>query len=248
MIVSVLFLDFRSTINMLDRLVHTMLSLPGEFWGAFLGAFFAFCFFLISSLFKAIFDRKRSYHNSLIQVQLEVASTIESILWNLEELSRFKESVSVSLSQKKVIPYIFQPRYVSISIDVVRGIGSNELLNQAISFFTQIETANMSLKSAKESSVFIRDLYFHEKSFDESYMLSLSKNLSYQIDSFNKGKEMAGKLLAQTRCELAFQKFWPFMNSISLSKVSEQDRIKVYERELKEVETELTKMSKEPVE
>ena len=149
MFIRMAFLFFEWSKNLLGQLIGSVGSYPGEFWGAFLASFFAFCFFITSSFFSALFDRKRRHFNSLIQIQIEVTVTIESILWNLDELEGFKLAVEQSLKDKVISPYIFQPRYITISMDIVRGIGVNELLNQAISFFTQAETANMSLKSAK---------------------------------------------------------------------------------------------------
>jgi len=209
--------------------------LGNDLFGAILGAYFAFTFFVIGKGLELFFEKKRNNFISIVQIQHLCASILHALAWNIKEIKNLRSSLTtdgIDESKPLNIPYyIMQPRIIEIDKSILLNLKHLNFLQDAFNMILVIEDTNAIMKSTRE----------HNEKFEKNYMGKIVTRsilnervdlLTEQLKSFDNAVEKAKDVLTKARVLAIKERGWVLLKK---TKYSDKE-MKLFEKERLEVD------------
>jgi len=141
--------------------------------GAFMGAFFAFLFFILGKLFTEIYLRNKKHRNGLVKTEYMLNDYLSMNNDNIFLINGFMEAIFIN--EKNICIDHFTN--LEINKDLLLDIYNIDLINDLHTLNINIYKANESLKTAWLWNNKINESFLDKKMSEESYSINLRRIL-----------------------------------------------------------------------
>jgi hypothetical protein len=176
--------------------------LGNDLFGAVLGAYFAFTFFVIGKGVDIVLEKKRRNFVSIVQIQHLCVSILHALAWNMQELRNLKKSLDTKgFSKDKSLDlafYLIQPRLIELDKSIVLYLKNLEFLQDSFNMMLTFEDTNAIMQSTCEGNERFDKQYMH-KPVDAKTLQSRVALLTTELKTLERTAERTKDVLAKSR-------------------------------------------------
>ena len=165
------------------------------FYGAFLGAFFAFLFVRLGNALTMMYERKAKARCALVQLVHKFSELLNIVHDNLYLIRKLSE-MEANLETPGAPAPIYQPRFATHTQigDILISLGNIDLINELLDLNTTIRKLNDSLDDWQRAHDRVTDAFINKKVDEMTYR-------AYLKDAVEAG-QLLGKFLAAFQTDL----------------------------------------------